>query len=91
MTRLSKADPELPKPTSGFAVVIGPRSSLPRYSDRPWADVFDAAQRGLDGLRADRFGSPTARPGDQEFMLREMQVGPVSIFHGFPALMEQRW
>ena len=91
MTRLSKAVPDLPKPASGFAVVIGPRSSLHRYSDRPWAEVLQAAQRGVDGLRADLFGSPTARPIDQEFMLREMQVGPVSLFHGFPALMEQRW
>jgi hypothetical protein len=91
MAPLRTAAPELPKPSSGFAIVIGPRAALYRYADRPWADVLDAAGRGADGLRADTFGSATAHAADQEFVLREMVVGPSSVFHGYPALFEQRW
>ena len=80
-----------PKPATGFAVVIGPRAQLSTYGPRPWADVLNAARRGADGLRADTFGSPTARPVTDEFMLREMTVSPSSFCHGYSSLMEQRW
>jgi hypothetical protein len=90
MTPLSK--PAAPQGfASGYPVVIGPRAALYRYADRPWAEVVEAAERGADGLRADRQGSATAQPLDQEFMLREMAVGPSSAFHGYTALAEQRW
>lgn len=86
-----KEGPPTPQPASGFAVVIGPRSAIHRYGDRPWAEVWEAARRGQDGLRADTFGSQTARPADQEFMLRELTVDPSSAFHGYCSLFEQRW
>jgi hypothetical protein len=91
MSPLKKAAPPAPKPSTGFDVVIGPRSAIHRYEDRPWAEVLAAARAGQDGLRADTFGSPTASAADQEFVLREMEVGPTSAFHGYCSLWQQRW
>lgn len=74
----------------GFQVVLGPRSSLPRWGERPWAEIVAAAQRGEDGLRLEIFTLSTSA-ADQEFMLRELPVGPTSAFHGRAGLFQQRW
>lgn len=86
-----KEGPPLPAPATGYAVVIGPRSAFHRYGDRPWAEVLEAARRGQDGLRVDKFGEPTATPADQEFALRELTVDPSSAFYGYASLLQQRW
>ena len=89
--RSTPAHAAAPTPSTGFAVVIGPCAVLAHYWPQPWGSVVRAAEAGTDGLRLDTFGSPTARPAAGEFVLREMTVSPISVTHGYPSLMEQRW
>jgi hypothetical protein len=81
----------LPKPSTGFPVVIGPRDVFAKYAVRPWVEVIAAAERGDDGLRVDVFESPTWYPKNGEFAVREMLTGPASALLGATALLSQRW
>ena len=80
-----------PGPARGYPVVLGPRSSYHRYQELPWTAIVEAARFGRDGLRLAIEGQPDADPAFEEFVLREMTVGPSSTFYGRASLLQQNW
>lgn len=89
--KLYQANPDDPKPATGYRVVIGSPAALAKYGAGLFEVMFAAAVAGLDGMRADVFGSATCDPLPGEFRAREMALPCAPQFRGLVALQWQRW
>lgn len=83
-------DPSAPKPATGYPVVIASRAAFEKYGAGRFDVMLAAAREGLDGMRADTYGSDTDEPGPGECRVREMTNVPARTL-GLVGLHLQKW